>query len=170
MAGSRSGGTAGAILAVIVLYWWRFWDVLVGLFRWSARDGGGRSIAALIINASGSDLNVILFQLQGGAWIPPVPLLGYTLHPQSQIRYVTAVGDTLSTVGGLLTLSPASGDGIINLDWLWAEGIGLVVSGNISSTTLRLDFGAVNPGSDHAGARYLIQEIAAPRRRWGSGG
>lgn len=26
----------GAILAVIVLYWRRFWDVLVGLFRWSA--------------------------------------------------------------------------------------------------------------------------------------
>ena len=26
----------GAILAVIVLYWRRFWDVLVGLFRWSS--------------------------------------------------------------------------------------------------------------------------------------
>ena len=26
----------GAILAVIVLYWRRFWDVLVGLTRWSA--------------------------------------------------------------------------------------------------------------------------------------
>src|SRR5919112_6323330 len=26
----------GAILAVIVLYWRRFWEVLVGLFRWSA--------------------------------------------------------------------------------------------------------------------------------------
>ncbi|MFJ2682415.1 hypothetical protein ACIOYV_01585 [Pseudomonas sp. NPDC087342] len=93
-----------------------------------------RSLTVEIFNSSGADIAVNYAQLTGREWaIPPTP--GTLICPSQQQAYVNGVSNTLSSLGGQISLMPASG-GSITSAWNWPSGS--PVSGSVNSIATNL--------------------------------
>lgn len=95
-------------------------------------DDFPRSLTVLIFNSSAANITVNYGVLTGGSWaLAPVP--GTIIPSTGQQSYVNGAPNTLSSLGGQILLTPASG-GTINPIWSWpADGR---VSGSVNTTSV----------------------------------
>jgi hypothetical protein len=95
-----------------------------------------RSVTIQLQDSSQAQIFLQSFSLAGGSWQTPpgTPVPGTVISPTSTPSYVNAAGTVYDTIGGTISLAPASG-GQITITWSWSFGSSATASVTSQSLT-----------------------------------
>jgi hypothetical protein len=95
-----------------------------------------RSAQILIMDQSGTVLNVNTYAITGGVWDPAnQPVSGQQITPGENTKFVNYTDQPYTSIGGVITLVPQTG-GTISVTWSWPYGSPFTQSVSTQSTTL----------------------------------
>ncbi|MFJ7793814.1 hypothetical protein [Pseudomonas sp. NPDC096950] len=113
-----------------------------------------RSLTVEIFNSSGADITVNYGLLTGGEWATsPVP--GTVIRATQQQAYVNGVSNTLSSLGGQILLTPATGGSIAPV-WNWPAGSPVSGSVNNTATDLAITYQMVNTQTNNPTMQIVV--------------